>query len=83
MRTWLKSCSISIKLTLKIILVPTKRTAQYIEQSVNHVIMLKTYVSAIKKVYQALGAAQSELLATIRDVSYHSRKPFARVTANL
>jgi DNA mismatch repair protein MSH4 len=65
------------------VLVPTKRTAQYIEQSVNHVIMLKTYVSAIKKVYQALGAAQSELLATIREVSQHSRKPFARITAYL
>lgn len=83
MLTWLKFCSISIKLTLKIILVPTKRTPQYIEQSVNHVIMLKTYVSAIKKVYQALGAAQSELLTTIREVSPHSKKPFARVTANL
>lgn len=56
------------KLTVKIILVPTNRTVQYIEQSVNNVIMLKTYVSAIKKVYQALGAAQSELLLTIREV---------------
>ncbi|KAF3386872.1 MutS protein [Penicillium rolfsii] len=50
------------KVLTSIILVPTKRTAQYIEQSVNHVIMLKTYVSSIKKVYQALGAAQSEIL---------------------
>lgn len=30
--------------------------------------MLKTYVSAIRKVYQALGAAQSELLLGIRGV---------------
>lgn len=30
--------------------------------------MLKTYVSAIKKVFQALGAAQSDLLLTIREV---------------
>jgi hypothetical protein len=81
MLSCLVNCSISVKLTLKIILVPTKRTAQYIEQSVNHVIMLKTYVSAIKKVYGALGAAQSELLTTIREVSYNSRKPFARITA--
>ncbi|CEJ56705.1 hypothetical protein PMG11_02904 [Penicillium brasilianum] len=55
-----------------IILVPTKRTTQYIEQSVNHVIMLKTYVSAIKKVYQALGAAQSEILTTIRELCHPS-----------
>lgn len=55
-------------LILQIILVPTKETVQHIEQSVNNVIMLKTFVSAIKKVYQALGAAQSELLLTIRQV---------------
>lgn len=53
---------------MKIILVPANRTVQYIEQSVNNVIMLKTYVSAIKKVYQALSAAQSELLLTVREV---------------
>jgi hypothetical protein len=58
---------------MKIILVPTKRTAQYIEQSVNHVIMLKTYVSSIKKVYQALGAAQSEILTTIREACHIQR----------
>ncbi|OQE28671.1 hypothetical protein PENSTE_c003G06774 [Penicillium steckii] len=51
-----------------IILVPTKQTVQYIEQSVNNVIMLKTFVSSIKKVYQALGAAQSDLLLEIREV---------------
>ncbi|OOQ91584.1 putative DNA mismatch repair protein Msh4 [Penicillium brasilianum] len=60
------------KVLTSIILVPTKRTTQYIEQSVNHVIMLKTYVSAIKKVYQALGAAQSEILATIRELCHPS-----------
>lgn len=49
-------------------MVPTKRTIQYIEQSVNTVIMLKTYIFAIKKVYQALGAAQSDLLLNIRQV---------------
>ncbi|KAJ5390917.1 uncharacterized protein N7496_001985 [Penicillium cataractarum] len=58
------------KVLTSVILVPTKRTVQYIEQSVNHVIMLKTYVSAIKKVYQALGAAQSEILATIRELCH-------------
>ncbi|KAF7530333.1 hypothetical protein PCG10_003704 [Penicillium crustosum] len=52
----------------KIILVPTKRTIQYVEQSVNNVIMLKTYVSSIKNIFQALGAAQSDLLLTIREV---------------
>ncbi|KAJ5211481.1 uncharacterized protein N7498_003127 [Penicillium cinerascens] len=51
-----------------IILVPTNRTVQYIEQSVNNVIMLKTFVSGIKKIYQALGAAQSDLISTIREL---------------
>jgi len=52
----------------QIILVPTKQTVQYVEQSVNNVIILKTYVSAIKGIYQALGAADSDLLITIREV---------------
>jgi hypothetical protein len=30
--------------------------------------MLKTYVSAIKKIFQALATAQSDLLLTIREV---------------
>lgn len=30
--------------------------------------MLKTFVSGIKKIYQALGAAQSDLISTIREV---------------
>ncbi|RDW70717.1 MutS family protein MSH4 [Aspergillus mulundensis] len=56
------------KVLTSLILVPNKRTFQYVEQSVNHVIMLKTYVSAIDSVYKALAAAQSSLLLTIRDI---------------
>ncbi|KAJ5473826.1 hypothetical protein N7475_003392 [Penicillium sp. IBT 31633x] len=56
------------KVLTAIILVPTKRTLQYVEQSVNNVIMLKTYVSAIKKIFQALGTAQSDLLLIIREL---------------
>ncbi|KAL4782526.1 muts domain V-domain-containing protein [Aspergillus varians] len=56
------------KVLTSLILVPTKRTFQYVEQSVNHVIMLKTYVSAIDSVYKALATAQSSLLLTIRDI---------------
>lgn len=47
---------------------------QYVEQSVNNVIMLKTFVGAIKKIYQALGAVESELLVTIRQVLHLLRK---------
>lgn len=58
---------------IKIILVPTERkqTIQYIEQSVNNVILLKTYVSSIKIIFQALATAQSDLLLTIREVATH------------
>ncbi|KAL4929214.1 MutS family protein MSH4 [Aspergillus undulatus] len=56
------------KVLTSLILVPTKRTFQYVEQSVNRVIMLKTYVSAIDSVYKALATAQSDLLLTIRDI---------------
>ncbi|KAL2868754.1 MutS family protein MSH4 [Aspergillus lucknowensis] len=56
------------KVLTSLILVPTKRTFQYVEQSVNHVIMLKTYVSSISSVYKALATAQSSLLLAIRDI---------------
>ncbi|CAG8001568.1 unnamed protein product [Penicillium olsonii] len=56
------------KVLTAIILVPTKQTVQYVEQSVNNVIMLKTYVSAIKTIFQALATAQSTLLRTIREL---------------
>ncbi|KAJ5280597.1 hypothetical protein N7478_005969 [Penicillium angulare] len=58
------------KVLSSIILVPRKQTVQYVEQSVNNVIMLKTFICSIKKVYQALGAAESDLLMTIRELCY-------------
>ncbi|KAJ6093527.1 hypothetical protein N7486_008816 [Penicillium sp. IBT 16267x] len=58
------------KVLSSIILVPTKQTVQYVEQSVNNVIILKTFVSGIKKIHQALGAAECDLLITIREVCY-------------
>lgn len=53
---------------IQLILVPTKPSFQHAEQSINNVIMLKTYVSSIRPVYEALAGAQSALLLTIRDV---------------
>ncbi|KAH8431951.1 MutS protein msh4 [Aspergillus melleus] len=55
------------KVLTSLILVPTKQTFEYLQQCVNNVIMLKTYVSSIKPVYKALGPAQSDLLLTIRE----------------
>ncbi|KAG2411964.1 hypothetical protein HFD88_009520 [Aspergillus terreus] len=56
------------KVLSSLILVPTKRNFQYVEQCVNNVIMLKTFVSSIKNIYRSLGTAQSSLLLTIREV---------------
>ena len=56
-------------LTIKLILTPTEQTFQHAEQSVNYVIMLKTYISSITPIFTALATAQSELLLTIRGVS--------------
>ncbi|GJP94872.1 DNA mismatch repair protein Msh4 [Aspergillus niger] len=56
------------KVLTSLILVPNKRALQYAEQSVNNVIMVKTYVGSIKLVYKALMAAQSSLLTTIREL---------------
>ncbi|KAJ5790906.1 uncharacterized protein N7518_007917 [Penicillium psychrosexuale] len=56
------------KVLTAVILVPIKWTIYHVEQSVNNIIMLKTYVSAIKHIFQALGAAESDLLLTIREL---------------
>lgn len=58
-----------------------EQTVQYVEQSVNNVIMLKTYVFSIKKIYQALRAADSDLLMTIREVHLFSSEE--SIQANL
>jgi DNA mismatch repair protein MSH4 len=41
---------------------------EHAEQSINNVLMLKTYVRAIKPIYEALAGAKSELLLAIRNV---------------
>ncbi|GKZ29735.1 mutS protein msh4 [Aspergillus brasiliensis] len=56
------------KVLTSLILVPNNPTFQYAEQSVNNVIMVKTYVGSINMVYKALMAAQSSLLTTIREL---------------
>ncbi|KKZ65073.1 DNA mismatch repair protein MSH4 [[Emmonsia] crescens] len=67
-RQALKSFVDSDKVLTSLIVIPTKATFQYAEQSINNVIMLKTYVNAIKPIYQALSGAQSSLLLAIRNL---------------
>lgn len=57
-------------LTKKITLNPVKISISHVEQSVNHVIMLKSYVYSILPIYEALVGANSTLLMKIRDVRY-------------
>lgn len=56
------------KLTRKITLNPVKLSISHVEQSVNHVIMLKSYVYSILPIYEALAGAKSSLLIKIKDV---------------
>ncbi|KAJ9305747.1 hypothetical protein DTO217A2_4817 [Paecilomyces variotii] len=67
-RQALKNFVDSDRIITSLILIPTKLSFQYAEQCINKVIMLKTYVSSIKPVYDALATAQSELLLNIRDL---------------
>lgn len=56
------------RLMNKITLNPVKLSISHVEQSVNHVIMLKSYVHSILPIYEALAGANSVLLLKIRDV---------------
>ncbi|PGH12679.1 hypothetical protein AJ80_06622 [Polytolypa hystricis UAMH7299] len=67
-RQALKSFVDSDKVLTSLILIPTKFTFQHVEQSVNNVIMLKTFVSAIRPIYEALAGAKSGLLLDIRNL---------------
>lgn len=40
---------------------------QYAEQSINNILILKTFAHAIHPVYEALGSAKSSLLEQIRE----------------
>ena len=56
------------RLTPKLVLVPKKLDLQYLEQSVNNVLMLKSYVDSVKPIWQALVGVSSEELQKIREV---------------
>ena len=52
----------------QIVKLPTMIDFDYMEQSVNNVLMLKTFVDSIKPVWQALVGAASDELQHIREV---------------
>jgi DNA mismatch repair protein MSH4 len=51
-----------------IVKMPTKVDLGYMEQSVNNVLMLKSFVDSIKAVWQSLAGARSRKLQEIRDL---------------
>ena len=52
---------------LQLIVVPKSFTMEYMEQSINKILMLKQFLQAINPLYEALSGSRSELLAQIRD----------------
>ncbi|KAI5285633.1 MutS protein msh4 [Ascosphaera aggregata] len=64
----------------QLIVIPTKITFQYAESSINNVIMLKTYISSIKPIYEALTGAKCPLLLALRNAGVNSLLDVARQT---
>ncbi|OBT77833.1 hypothetical protein VF21_03230 [Pseudogymnoascus sp. 05NY08] len=56
------------KLLTNLIIQPTQPDIQHSEQSINHILMLKTFVQCVGPVYEALSSARSPLLVDIRSV---------------
>ncbi|OXV11554.1 hypothetical protein Egran_00685 [Elaphomyces granulatus] len=65
-RQALKGFLDSDKVLTALVLTPARPSFYHPEQCVNNVIMLKSYVSSIKPVHEALTGAQSNLLLAIR-----------------
>ncbi|EZG09075.1 hypothetical protein H106_01760 [Trichophyton rubrum CBS 735.88] len=68
-RQALKSFVDSDRVLTALTVIPTKPSFLFAEQSINNVIMLKTFVSCIRPIHEALAGAKSSLLETIRDAS--------------
>ncbi|KAI1911266.1 MutS protein msh4 [Ophidiomyces ophidiicola] len=67
-REALKSFVDSDRVLTALTIIPTKITFEYSENSINNMIMLKTYVSSIRPIYEALTGAKCDLLVAIRNL---------------
>lgn len=65
-RQALKSFPDADKILTKLIFVPREASPEIAEQAINHIIMLKHFVSLVKPVFEALTGARSEMLQTIQ-----------------
>ncbi|KAF2474591.1 uncharacterized protein BDR25DRAFT_383924 [Lindgomyces ingoldianus] len=67
-RAALKNFLDADKILTALIVIPTKPTIQTTEQSINHVIMLKQFVTSVNPIYEALTGARSSMLHNIREL---------------
>jgi DNA mismatch repair protein MSH4 len=63
---------ISMCLLYQLVIFATKIDFQHAEQSINNVLMLKTFVDGIKPIWQALTGVNSDELVEIRAVRHSS-----------
>ncbi|KAI3392946.1 hypothetical protein diail_4963 [Diaporthe ilicicola] len=66
-RNGLKGFSDVEKLLSKLILLPTEPSLEASEQAINEVLMIKSFVSAVPKIFDSLASARCALLVKIRD----------------
>lgn len=67
-RAALKSFLDVDKMLTSLIVIPTQITLQYVEQSINNVLMLKQFVKSVKPVFEALAGARSLMLKEIQSL---------------
>ncbi|KAI9053310.1 hypothetical protein LZ554_002273 [Drepanopeziza brunnea f. sp. 'monogermtubi'] len=67
LRQALKSVMDIEKLLSSLIIMPTQPGILYAEQSINQVLMLKSFVQSVLPVYESLAGANSDLLVMIRE----------------
>ncbi|KAM0350185.1 hypothetical protein ACHAPU_003350 [Fusarium lateritium] len=56
------------KLLTKLIIVPTNVDVQQVEEQINQVLMIKSFLESIPELYAVLGPARSDLIVKIRDL---------------
>ncbi|KAH8770262.1 DNA mismatch repair protein-like protein MutS [Hyaloscypha finlandica] len=66
-RLALKSTHDVEKLLTSLIVLPTQADIRYSEQSINNVMMLKSFVQSVGPLFEALAGARSEMLVKIRE----------------
>ncbi|PBP25854.1 DNA mismatch repair protein Msh4, partial [Diplocarpon rosae] len=67
LRQVLKSVQDTEKLLSSLIIVPTQPDILYSEQSINQILMLKSFIQCVHPIFESLASAKSDLLVMIRE----------------